>query len=38
MFAGKLANKSEKVLKTINPKVEIRISATPVTTRQGLIC
>ena len=37
-FAGKLANKSEKVLKTINPKVEIRISATPVTTRQGLVC
>ena len=33
MFAGKIANKTEKVLKTINPKVEIRISATPVTTR-----
>ena len=37
MFAGKLANKSEKVLKTINPKVEIRISATPVTTRQDAL-
>ncbi len=34
MFAGKLANKSEKVLKNINPKVEIRISATPETKRQ----
>ncbi len=34
MFAGKLANKSEKVLKTINPKVEIRISATPETKQQ----
>lgn len=33
MFAGRIANKTEKVLKTINPKVEIRISATPVTTR-----
>ena len=31
MFASKLANKTEKVLKTINPKVEIRISATPET-------
>lgn len=29
MFASKLANKTEKVLKNINPKVEIRISATP---------
>lgn len=37
MFAGKLANKSEKVLKNINPKVEIRISATPVTTRQDAL-
>ena len=37
MFAGKLSNKSEKVLKTINPKVEIRISATPVTTRQDAL-
>ena len=37
MFAGKLANKSEKVLKTINPKVEIRISATPVTNRQDAL-
>ncbi len=33
MFASKLANKSEKVLKTISPKVEIRISATPETKR-----
>ncbi len=33
MFASKLANKTEKVLKTINPKVEIRISATPETRR-----
>ena len=32
LFAGRLANKSEKVLQGINPKVEIRISATPVTT------
>ena len=31
MFASKLANKTEKVLKTINPKLEIRISATPET-------
>ena len=31
MFASKLANKTEKVLKNINPKVEIRISATPET-------
>lgn len=37
MFAGKLTNKSEKVLKTINPKVEIRISATPVTTKQDAL-
>ena len=34
MFAGKLTNKTEKVLRTICPKVEIRISATPATTRQ----
>lgn len=33
MFASKLANKTEKVLKIINPKVEIRISATPETRR-----
>jgi len=33
MFASKLANKTEKVLKTIDPKVEIRISATPETRR-----
>lgn len=31
MFASKLANKTEKVLKNINPKVELRISATPET-------
>lgn len=31
MFASKLANKTEKVLKNINSKVEIRISATPET-------
>lgn len=29
MFAGRAAVQSEKVLKRINPKVEIRISATP---------
>ncbi len=29
MFGGRAAKQSEKVLKTINPKVEIRISATP---------
>ncbi len=33
MFAGRLTNKTEKVLRTINPKVEIRISATPETRR-----
>lgn len=37
MFAGRLANKSEKVLKAIDPKVEIRISATPVTMRQDAL-
>lgn len=31
MFAGENAAKSEKVLKLINPKVELRISATPKT-------
>lgn len=31
MFGGKNAKKSEKVLATINPKVEIRVSATPQT-------
>ena len=31
MFGGRQAKQSEKVLKTINPKVEIRISATPIT-------
>ena len=29
MFGGKNAKKSEKVLRTINPKLEVRISATP---------
>lgn len=29
MYAGKMAKQSEKVLVRINPKVEIRISATP---------
>lgn len=31
MFAGANAKKSEDVLRKINPKVEVRISATPVT-------
>lgn len=31
MFAGKNASQSEKVLQQINPKVEVRISATPKT-------
>ena len=31
MFAGENATKSEKVLKQINPKVEVRVSATPKT-------
>ncbi len=31
LFAGKQANRSEEVLRRINPKVEIRISATPIT-------
>ena len=31
MFAGVNAKKSEAVLKLLNPKVEVRISATPVT-------
>ena len=31
MFGGRNAVKSEKVLKSINPKIELRISATPVT-------
>ena len=31
MFGGKQAKKSEKVLQTIQPKLEIRISATPIT-------
>lgn len=32
MFGGRNAKKSEKVLATIQPKVEIRISATPIST------
>ena len=31
MFGGQNAVKSEKLLKSINPKIELRISATPVT-------
>ncbi len=30
LFAGRLANKSEMVLQNINPKIEIRISATTI--------
>jgi len=32
MFAGRNAKKSENVLALINPKIELRISATPMTT------
>lgn len=32
MFGGRNARKSEKVLATIQPKVEIRVSATPIST------
>lgn len=31
MFGGRAAIQSEKVLRNINPKIEIRISATPIT-------
>ncbi len=31
MFAGRIANRTEDVLRRIRPKVELRISATPVT-------
>lgn len=31
MFGGRNATKSEKVLRSINPKIELRISATPIT-------
>ena len=31
MFGGRLARKSELVLQNINPKLELRISATPIT-------
>lgn len=37
MFGGRNAVKSEKVLKNINPKVEIRISATPITQGDELV-
>ncbi len=37
MFGGKLAKQSEKVLKNIEPKVEIRISATPITSPDELV-
>ncbi len=32
LFGGRMTNKSEKVLKNINARVEFRISATPITT------
>jgi DNA or RNA helicases of superfamily II len=37
MFGGRAAKQSEKVLKNINPKVEIRISATPITQPDELV-
>ena len=37
MFGGRAAKQSEKVLKNINPKVEIRISATPITMPDELV-
>lgn len=37
MFGGRAATQSEKVLKNINPKVEIRISATPITIGDELV-
>jgi type III restriction enzyme len=37
MFGGRLAKKSENVLKTINPKLEIRISATPITNGDQMV-
>lgn len=37
MFGGKTAKKSEKVLATIQPKVEIRISATPISNGDKLV-
>lgn len=37
MFGGRAAIQSEKVLKNINPKVEIRVSATPITQPDELV-
>lgn len=37
MFGGKNAKKSENVLETILPKVEIRISATPISVGEALV-
>lgn len=37
MFGGRAAKQSEKVLKNINPKVEIRISATPITMPDSMV-
>src|SRR5574344_481062 len=37
MFGGRAAKQSEKVLQNINPKLEIRISATPITSPDELV-
>ena len=37
MFGGRAAKQSEKVLKNINSKVEIRISATPITMPDAMV-
>ena len=37
MFSGRAAKQSEKVLRNINPKVEIRISATPITSPDEIV-
>lgn len=37
MFGGRAAKQSEKVLQNINPKIEIRISATPITSPDELV-
>ncbi len=37
MFAGRNARKSEQILRSINPKIELRISATPQTAGVPLI-
>lgn len=37
MFGGRAAKQSENVLKNINPKLEIRISATPITSPDELV-